>query len=87
MMLMNLRLYTTKPGRTGNWEDPCATMCSRSVCLIGTKFADFIMARGQCTAYFEAEHMTAPDKVADLVIFSLHRRGRPHMSRGKFGRW
>jgi hypothetical protein len=32
------------------------------------------------TASFEAEHMTAPDQVADLPFFSLHRGGRPHMA-------
>ena len=37
------------------------------------------MARGPCTASLEAEHMTALDHDAVLVIFSLHPSGRPHM--------
>ena len=32
------------------------------------------------TELFEAEHMTAPDHVADPIISSLRLGGRPHMT-------
>lgn len=46
---------------------------------IGIRSADFIMALDLCAASSEAEHMTAPDPNAVLVIFSLHPGGRPQI--------
>ena len=63
-------------------------MRAKRVVLIGTRSADFIMARGHRAAPFEAEHMTAPDHIAARPIFLLRNSGRPHMmklaSRARF---
>ena len=68
-------------GHTGDREIPQIVTRPERVGMIGARSADTIRARGHEAPHREAGHMTAPETPFATSKKSLHRGGRPHMTK------